>query len=80
VAVITGIESLRDRVTLSVPEAASLLGIGKNTAYDAARTGALPTIRLGSRLLVPVPHLLRLLGDAAGGAVIERGYRRQTAA
>jgi excisionase family DNA binding protein len=52
---------LQDRATISVSDAAVLLGISRNGAYEAARTGQLPTLRLGRRLLVPVPALLRML-------------------
>lgn len=52
---------LKDRATISVSDAAALLGISRNSAYEAARTGQLPTLRLGRRLLVPVPALLRML-------------------
>jgi excisionase family DNA binding protein len=49
------------RVTLSVPEAGEKLGISRGSAYEAARRGEIPTIRIGSRLLVPVAALNRLL-------------------
>ena len=42
-----------DRLTMTVPEAAEALGIGKNQGYEAARAGQIPTIRIGRRLLVP---------------------------
>jgi excisionase family DNA binding protein len=42
------------RLTISVPEAARRLGIGRNQAYECAARGEIPTIRLGKRLLVPV--------------------------
>lgn len=52
--------------TLSIPEAAERLGIGRNSAYDAARRGEIPTIRIGKLLRVPVVRLERLLaGDKA---------------
>ena len=50
------------RATITVEEAAALLGIGRTAAYEAARRGQLPTRRLGRRLLVPVPALLEWLG------------------
>jgi excisionase family DNA binding protein len=50
------------RTTITIEEAASLLGIGRTAAYEAARRGQLPTRRLGRRLLVPVPALLDWLG------------------
>jgi len=52
---------LKDRATISVSDAAALLGISRNSAYEAARTGQLPARRLGRRWLVPVPALLRML-------------------
>ena len=49
--------------TYTVPETAKLLGIGRTAAYEAARTGQIPTIRIGKRLLVPVAALERLLSE-----------------
>ena len=56
--------ALQGRLTVSVEEAAHLLGLGRSAAYEAARRGELPTRRLGRRLLVPVPALLEWLGAA----------------
>lgn len=53
------------RPTLTVEEAATVLGIGRSAAYEAARQGELPTRRIGRRLLVPVPALLAWLGAPA---------------
>jgi excisionase family DNA binding protein len=53
-----------DKKTLSIPEAGKALGIGRSAAYEAARTGQLPTIRIGKRLLVPIVALERLLERA----------------
>ena len=41
------------KLTLTVPEAAERLGIGRNSGYEAARTGQIPTIKIGGRVLVP---------------------------
>jgi excisionase family DNA binding protein len=49
--------------TLSVPEAGRWLGIGRNAAYEAARRGDIPTIRIGRLLRVPVVALERKLED-----------------
>ncbi len=38
---------------ISVEEAARLLGISRNLAYDLVRQGRLPHVRLGRRILVP---------------------------
>jgi excisionase family DNA binding protein len=55
---------MMERQTLNVEEAAEALGISRNSAYALARTGALPTIRLGKRLLVPRAALERMLASA----------------
>lgn len=48
--------------TITVEQAGEVLGISRRSAYRAATTGELPTIRLGRRLLVPTARLLDLLG------------------
>ena len=52
-----------DKQTLTVPEVAKVLGIGRAAAYEAARTGQIPTIKIGKRILVPVAALERLLKE-----------------
>ena len=49
------------RKTYTVPEAGEVLGIGRSAAYEAARTGQIPTIKIGKRILVPRAALERLL-------------------
>lgn len=49
------------RQTLTVSEAGRLLGIGRNSAYEAVRRGQLYAIRLGRRLVVPRSVVERLL-------------------
>lgn len=53
---------LAARTTCSIDEAAAFLGIGRSTAYAAARDGSLPTLRLSHRLLVPTAKLLVMVG------------------
>ena len=50
--------------TYTVEEAAKILGIGRSAAYQAVRTGEIPAIRIGRRLLVPVQALEQLLSTA----------------
>jgi excisionase family DNA binding protein len=52
-------------LTLTIQEAACALGITRNTAYAAARSGELPVITIGRRILVPKAAFQRLL-DSAG--------------
>jgi excisionase family DNA binding protein len=53
------------RQTVTVDEAATILGVGRNKAYEAAHSGEIPTIRIGKRLLVPRAALERLLAVGA---------------
>jgi excisionase family DNA binding protein len=53
---------LGGRATVTVEEVAQVLGVSRGSAYEGVRTGALPSLRLGRRVLVPVPALLSLLG------------------
>lgn len=53
------------RPTLTVPETAALLGLSRNSAYEAAERGEIPTIRIGRRILVPTARLLDLLRTPA---------------
>ena len=55
----------RVRMTLTVTEAAELLGIGRSAAYEATRRGQIPTLRIGRRILIPWAALERLLRDPA---------------
>ena len=50
-----------ERVTFTVEETAKLLGIGRQLAYDKVKTGEIPVIKIGRRLLVPRRALEKLL-------------------
>lgn len=50
--------------TMSVEQAATRLGIGRNQAYEAARRGDLPVIKIGKRILVITAKLNAMLGEA----------------
>ena len=41
-----------ERATYTIDEAAEILGIARSSAYRAARSGELPTIKIGRRILV----------------------------
>lgn len=53
--------------TITVPQAARVLGISRGGAYRAAAAGELPVLAIGRRLLVPVGALLALVGRAPAG-------------
>jgi excisionase family DNA binding protein len=52
---------MEQRLVYSIEEAAKLLKIGRNSAYEAAKTGDLPTVRIGRLLRVPKVALDRFL-------------------
>ena len=54
---------MESKQTLSVEEAAKVLGIGRNLCYDRVKTGEIPVIKIGRRLLVPRAALEKLLAD-----------------
>ena len=62
-----------EQLTISVEEAAKILGISRGSAYLAAQTGQLPTIRIGKRLIIPVAALEKMLASAD----VEEGQERQ---
>lgn len=63
----------RRRLTLSVPEAAALLGCSRSWAYGAAERGELPCRTIRGRKFVLVAPLLRAFGlDGTDEAVVDR--------
>ena len=50
-----------ERLTLTVEEAGRLLGISRGQAYEMARTGGIPVVRFGRRLVVPRKRLIEML-------------------
>jgi excisionase family DNA binding protein len=56
----------RERETVTVEEAAMILGISRNHAYSAVKSGAMGGFWMGQRFLVSVPWLKRQIdGDQA---------------
>ena len=59
-------ETTSERRTLTIPEAGAILGISRNSAYEAAARGEIPVIKIGKRLLVPKLAFDRMVsGEAA---------------
>lgn len=52
-----------NKLTLSIEEAAKVLGIGRNLCYDRVKTGEIPVVKIGRRLLVPRVALAKLLAE-----------------
>jgi hypothetical protein len=64
------LDSIRHLDVVDVPTAGAVLGLGRESAYRAARAGTLPTIKLSERrVVVPVARLVQMLeGDAPSAA------------
>lgn len=54
------------RLVCSVPEAGRLVGLGRDSSYEAARRGDLPTIQIGKLLKVPLAMMEKKLGLEPG--------------
>ena len=52
------------RLTLTVEEFAHAVGIGRNLAYDSVKSGEVPHIRVGRRILIPRVAVERWLSQA----------------
>lgn len=61
------VRPLGERLVYTIPEAGRLLGLGRNAAYQAAKRGDIPTIRVGRLLRVPKGPLHRLVGAEVSG-------------
>ena len=54
---------MRGRLTITVGEAAEMLGISRSSAYQYATRNEIPTLRLGRRVLIPLAPFLAMLGE-----------------
>ena len=50
-----------ERLTVTVEEAAVMMGISRRTAYGCASRSEIPTVRLGRRVVVPAAALMAML-------------------
>lgn len=55
---------LLTKPALSVLEFATVLGIGKNSAYSLIRLGQVRVLRVGTRIVIPTSAIRELLGDS----------------
>ena len=72
---VSNLVSLFGRLMISVPEYGRLFGCGRSAALEDARSGAIPSLKLG-----PVPALLKALGfsDSAIANIMQiGGHNRQ---
>jgi len=58
---VTETESFDEPLTLSVQATARMLGLSRASVYEAIRTGQIPSIRFGKRIVVPRVALNKIL-------------------
>jgi excisionase family DNA binding protein len=56
-------EATRGRATMTVPEAATLLGLSESATYEAVTRGEIPAVKIGRRVLIIRDRLMALLRD-----------------
>jgi excisionase family DNA binding protein len=57
-----------NRLVFTVDEARQLLGLSRELAYAAVRSGEIPSIRIGRRLLIPRRALMAMLDQSGSPA------------
>ena len=60
---------LRGPFGFSIPEAGAMIGLGRNSSYEAAKRGEIPTLEFGGLKIVPRIPWLKQIGaeDAESG-------------
>ena len=71
----------RQRETISVEEYGQIVGISRNSAYEAVKAKEVATIKAGRRIRVCVAALVRQLNGELPEAIVieEHRYRRERA-
>lgn len=71
----TGLTPRQRRLTVSVEEAAALLGVSRGYAYEQIKVGSfpVPAIRIGARIVIPIHEVARVLGTDAAGVLDRLG-------
>lgn len=50
-----------EKLAISVRELAEVLGVSKSHAYELVKTGVVPSVKLGKRIVIPVNKLQGIL-------------------
>ena len=53
-------------LTLSAPEVAEVLGISRAAAYELVRSRGFPSLKVGTRILVPKDKFIAWISDQTG--------------
>jgi len=60
----------KDRQTFTVKELSEILGVSLSKAYEAVHSGSVPSIKIGKRIVIPVPALNTLLSEGRKGEAV----------
>jgi len=61
------LDEIRDKAVITVTQAAELLGLDERTVRHGCASGQIPSIKVGRRILIPVPRLLAMLEEGEPG-------------
>ena len=53
-----------EKLALNIAECAVLLGLSINSVYLAVKTGQIPSLKIGARILIPKAALEKMLAEA----------------
>lgn len=53
------------KLTISIPDAARLMGVGKNRVYEMAKSGQIPVLKIGNRYIIPKANFEAWLTEQA---------------
>ncbi|MDP6736707.1 MAG: helix-turn-helix domain-containing protein [Nitrospinaceae bacterium] len=56
--------------TITVRELSKVLGVSLSKAYEAVHSGSVPSIKIGKRIVIPVPALNTLLSEGRKGEAV----------
>ena len=57
------LDEARQRGAVSPDQCRALLGLSRNAMYSALCRGDVESLRIGGRIVIPVPALMTLLGE-----------------
>lgn len=69
----------RETPTMRIPAVARALDVSRDTAYQAARNGELPVIRVRGALRVPTAALWQMLGLTEEATLADEGLEDEVA-
>lgn len=55
-------KQITEELTVPVEVAGAALGLSRGSAYEGCKSGEIPSIRIGKRIVVPTAPLRRILG------------------